>query len=209
MFTGNPTVFIVDDDASVLRSLSRLVRRMDYEPMTFASAEEFLSAESSPSGNSCLILDPHMPGLGGLELQRKLAAASDSCPVIFISGNGDIPASVQAMKQGAVTFLPKPFENEDLLKAIDEALEVHRCSLGVRKGKEDILSRIHSLTDRERDVMSHVITGELNKQIASRLGISEKTVKIHRSRVMAKMEIVSVAELVRGCEQVGFQPASP
>ncbi len=204
----NPTVYIVDDDASVLRSLSRLVRRMDYEPMTFASAEEFLSAETPPSSNFCLILDLHMPGLGGLELQRKLSSEPDSCPVIFISGDGDIPSSVQAMKQGAVTFLPKPFDSEDLLKAIDEALEVHRRSLSERKGKQEILSRIQSLTDRERDVLSHVITGDLNKQIASSLGISENTVKIHRSRVMAKMEIVSVAELVRGCELAGFKPAA-
>ncbi len=209
MSPKNPTVFIVDDDASVLRSLSRLMRSRDYEAVTFASAEEFLSAETPPSRNSCLVLDLHMPGLGGLELQRKLSSAPDSCPVIFISGDGDIPSSVQAMKQGAVTFLPKPFENEDLLKAIDEALEIHRRLLSEKKGKQEILSRIQSLTDRERDVMSHIITGELNKQIAARLAISEKTVKIHRSRVMAKMEIVSVAELVRCCALAGFLPASP
>ncbi len=176
--------------------------------MTFASAEEFLSAEIPPSCNSCLILDLHMPGLGGLELQRKLSSGPDSCPVIFISGDGDIPSSVQAMKQGAVTFLPKPFENEDLLKAIDEALAVHRRSLSERKAKQEILRRIHSLTDRERDVLSHIITGELNKQIASSLAISENTVKIHRSRVMAKMEMVSVAELVRCCALAGFKQAA-
>ncbi|MEO5917293.1 MAG: response regulator [Luteolibacter sp.] len=208
MSPENPTVFIVDDDVSVLRSLSRLMRQVDYEPRTFASAEEFLSSPDAGLANSCLVLDLRMPGLGGLELQRKLASVPASCPVIFISGDGDIPSSVQAMKQGAVTFLSKPFENEDLLKAIDEALEVHRRSMIARKGKDAILERIRDLTERERDVMSHVISGELNKQIAFHLGISENTVKIHRGRVMAKMNVVSVAELVRHCEQAGFQAAS-
>lgn len=207
MTSGKPAIFIVDDDASVLKSLSRLMRQMDYEPITFTSAEEFLSVRSSPFLNSCLILDLRLPGLGGLELQHKLCLSPDSCPVIFISGDGDIPASVQAMRQGAVTFLPKPFENEDLLQAVAEALETHRRSLRQKKRSQDILLRIRNLTDREREVMAHIITGELNKQIAFRLGISEKTVKIHRSRVMSKMQLVSVAELVRTCEQAGFHAA--
>ncbi|MEO7098620.1 MAG: response regulator [Luteolibacter sp.] len=203
-----PTVFIVDDDASVLRSLSRLARQADYEPSTFSSAEEFLDSQTAPPQHpACLVLDLGMPGLGGLELQRKLSDSPMSCPVIFISGNGNIPSTVQAMKQGAVTFLSKPFDQKDLLQAIREALEKHRQLLAAGEQLHAIRGRIEHLTGREQEVMAWVITGALNKQIAAYLKIAEKTVKVHRARVMEKMRAVSVAELVRLCDTAGFEPA--
>lgn len=203
-----PTVFLVDDDASVLRSLSRLVRHAGYQPQTFASAEAFLDMQSGPLLEpACLVLDLSMPGLGGLELQNKLSANGFTCPVIFVSGNGSIPMTVQAMKQGAVTFLSKPFDQDDLLEAIGEALEQHRASLTAGFHAQEMMERIASLTDREREVMAWVITGALNKQIASRLAIAEKTVKVHRGRAMAKMRAMSVAELVRFCDFAGFPAA--
>lgn len=205
----NPTVFIVDDDASVLRSLSRLVRQASYEPRTFPSAEEFLKCHTAPPLHpACLVLDLNMPGLGGLELQNTISSGPAPCPVIFISGNGSIPSTVQAMKQGAVTFLSKPFDNDDLLQAIAEALEKHRMLLTNEARIHAVRSRIEYLTSRERQVMAWVITGALNKQIASHLGIAEKTVKVHRGRVMAKMHVVSVAELVRLCDEAGFEVAN-
>jgi FixJ family two-component response regulator len=203
-----PTIFIVDDDASVLRSIARVVRQSGYEARTFASAEEFLSsAPLLPPQPACLVVDLTMPGIGGLELQRQLAATPGACPVIFISGNGTIPATVQAMKQGAVTFLSKPFDNEDLLRAIAEAVAQHRKSLSANEELHLIRQRLERLTDREREVMAWVITGALNKQIASQLGIVEKTVKVHRARVLEKMGVNSVAELVRRCAAVGFAAA--
>jgi FixJ family two-component response regulator len=208
MSAAPPTIFIVDDDASVLRSLSRLLRQADYEPLAFSSAEQFLESQAAPPQHpACLVLDLGMPGLGGLELQRRLSDGPAPCPVIFISGIGDIPSTVEAMKQGAVTFLPKPFDNEDLLRAIAEALEQHRKSLATGARLHAIWSHIRHLTEREREVMAWVITGALNKQIASYLGIAEKTVKVHRARVMEKMHAISVAELVRLCHEAGFQAA--
>lgn len=203
-----PIVFIVDDDRSLRRSLSRIVRLAGFEPRDFASAEEFLAARPyvTPSP-SCLVLDLRMPGIGGLELQRELAAGPAPCPVIFISGNGDIPATVQAMKQGAVTFLPKPFDHDDLLGAVDEALNRQRESMAAASRVGEIRERIESLSLREREVMAWVISGALNKQIAGELGIVEQTVKVHRARVMEKMHVVSVAELVRLCDLAGFKSA--
>jgi FixJ family two-component response regulator len=148
-----------------------------------------------------------MPGIGGLELQRELAADPSPCPVIFISGDGDIPTTVQAMKQGAVTFLPKPFDQDDLLKAIDEALNRQRELLATTSRVSAVRDRIESLSGREREVMAWVISGALNKQIAGELGIVEQTVKVHRARVMEKMRVVSVADLVRLCDTAGFQSA--
>lgn len=204
-----PTVFIIDDDAAVCRYLSRLMRQAGLEPRTFSSAEEFLEARNGPLRHpSCLVLDLQMPGLGGLALQRELASDPAPCPVIFISGNGDIPSTVQAMKQGAVTFLPKPFENEILLKAIDEALEQHGDRLLLVSQVDAIQEKVGRLTDREREVMGWVITGALNKQIGGELGIVEKTVKVHRARVMEKMCVSSVAQLVRLCDAVGFRAAA-
>jgi len=210
MPSATSTVFIVDDDASVLRSLARVVRQAGYEARTFDSAEEFLGdqppAQSMPA---CIVLDLTMPGIGGLELQRKLAASPAACPIIFISGNGTIPATVQAMKQGAVTFLSKPFDGEELLQAIAEALAKHRLLLDANAQLAVIRRRIASLTDREREVMAWVITGALNKQIAGQLDIVEKTVKVHRARVLEKMGVTSVAELVRRCAAVGFAAVQP
>ena len=203
-----PSVFIVDDDASVCRCLSRMARRAGLNALTFSSAEDFLGARPDPLLHpACLVLDLQMPGLGGLELQRELAAGPAPCPVIFISGNGDIPATVQAMKQGAVTFLTKPFEQDYLLHAIREAIDRHRGMLASVCQVQSLRERIDGLTEREQEVMAWVISGALNKQIAAELGIVEQTVKVHRARVMEKMHAVSIAELVRLCDAAGFEAA--
>ena len=202
------TVHIVDDDSSVRRSLSRIVRHAGLEAREFPSAEEVLASrpEATPHP-ACLIVDLQLPGLGGLELQRALATGPAPCPVIFISGHGDIPATVQAMKQGAVTFLSKPFDDGDLLGAIHEALDRHRALLDSASRTRTLRTRIDALTEREREVMAWVITGALNKQIAAGLGIVEQTVKVHRARVMEKMRVLSVADLVRVCDAAGFEAA--
>jgi FixJ family two-component response regulator len=203
-----PAVYIVDDDASVRRSLSRLVRQSGMDARAFASAEEYLLSHDKPVQQpACLVVDLTMPGLSGLDLQTELARRSNNRPVIFISGNADIPSTVRAMRQGAVTFLPKPFEPAELLRAIAEALEMCRKQLAADVEINDIAVRVGELTAREREVMSWVITGALNKQIAAELGIVERTVKVHRSRVMEKMQVLSVAELVRLCDAVAFAPA--
>ena len=205
-----PTVFIVDDDASVRRSLVRLVRQAGMEALSYGSAEEFLGSRTAPpAGPACLVVELQMPGRNGLELQRELARLKLGCPVIFISGNGDIPSTVQAMKQGAVSFLTKPFEPDELLYAIAEALQKHRRALTASSKKQEITQRLDRLTGREREVVSWVITGALNKQIAAELGIAEQTVKVHRSRVLEKIQVNSVAELVRLCGMADFAPALP
>ena len=204
-----PTVFIVDDDHSVLRSLSRLVRQAAYKPVTYSSADHFLDAIAhTPIQPACLLLDLHMPGMNGLELQNRLTTIPAACPIVFISGNATIPATVQAIKNGAVTFLAKPFDHDDLLQAIEEALEKHRAQISELTQTGSIHERISSLTDREREVMAWVISGTLNKQIAAELGIVEKTVKVHRARVMEKMQAASVADLVRLCVAAKFEAAS-
>ena len=184
-----PTVYIVDDDSSVRRSLSRIVRQAGFDARDFASAEEFLAADRPPAGlPACLLLDLRMPGIGGLELQRELAAGPAPCPVIFISGNGDIPATVQAMKQGAVTFLPKPFDHDDLLRSIDEAVNRQRELLAAASRVQEVRERIESLSIREREVMAWVISGALNKQIAGELGIVEQTVKVQTGGEVARAQ---------------------
>ena len=204
-----PIVFIVDDDPSVRRSLSRLARHANMEARTFHSAEEFLQLRPQVDGRACcMVLDLHMPGIGGLEFQSTLANSSLACPVIFISGNGDISATVKAMKQGAVTFLEKPFDNDDLLGAISEALDRHKALLESDSQERIVHARMRELTERETEVMAWIITGALNKQIAGKLGITEKTVKVHRARVLKKMSAPSVAELVRLCASVGFAAAN-
>ena len=210
MSPSPPTVFIVDDDASICRSLARLVRQAGLDGRTYPSAEAFLEAHPAPpSRPACLVVDLQMPGLSGLELQQRLLESHSSCPVVFISGNGDIPSTVRAMRQGAVTFLTKPFDNDDLLRAIGEGLEKHRTSLAAGHQVSGIRERMKLLTDRELEVMSWVITGALNKQIAAELNVVEKTVKVHRARVLEKMQAHSVAELVRLCALVGFAAAEP
>jgi FixJ family two-component response regulator len=206
MTDAAPIVFVVDDDPSVRKSLGRLLKSAGYRVETFASAREFLRRGEHPSPG-CVVLDVQLPELNGLELQQKLAGTADSLPIIFISGHGDIPMSVRAMKNGAVDFLPKPFMAKDLLRVIGEALERSR-----REQKEHLeISAIHKrlvqLTPREYEVLCNVIAGKLNKQIAAELGVGEKTVKVHRGHVMEKMEADSVAELVRLAERAGVVTA--
>lgn len=202
------TVFIVDDDASVCRSLARLVRQAGLEGKAFTSPESFLQVLKEPFTHpTCLVVDLQMPGLSGLDLQQHLSSSPAACPVIFISGNGDIPATVQAMRQGALTFLTKPFDNDDLLRAIAEALDKHRATLQSSARMRAICDRVNELSEREREVMAWLITGALNKQIGAELDIVEKTVKVHRARVLQKMQAGSVAELVRLCAVAGFAAA--
>jgi FixJ family two-component response regulator len=202
-----PTVFIIDDDPSVRKSLVRLLRSLGFDAETFASAELFL-ARKHYDGAGCIVLDVQMPGLSGMDLQDALSKADYSMPVIFITGHGNIPMSVEAMKRGAVDFLPKPFDDEELLQAVKKAVEKDRKAKSERAEVHDILRRIGQLTPREHEIFRHVITGMLNKQIALRLDIAEKTVKIHRGRVMEKLGVDSVAELVRLAEKAGIRPTT-
>jgi FixJ family two-component response regulator len=191
------TVFLVDDDVSVRKALERLIRAAGYEIKTFASSKAFLESKPESSKIGCLVLDVRMPGINGLELQQALDAADVRIPIIFITGHGDIPMSVSAMKAGAVDFLPKPVREETLLPAIKQALARAKRQRTEAVELDDIRRRLDSLTPREREVMELVVTGMMNKQIAHELGTVEKTIKVHRARVMDKMEVSSVAELVR------------
>jgi FixJ family two-component response regulator len=198
-------VFLVDDDPSVRKALTRLIKAAGYQVEAFASARDFLEWRNGPDrGSGCLILDVRMPGLSGLDLQQELLAAHAQLPIIFITGHGDIPMSVKAMKHGAVDFLPKPIKDTVLLKAVEQALARADHDLAEREELENIQRRLESLTPREREVLALVVKGLLNKQIAFQLGTVEKTVKVHRARVMAKMEVQSLAELVRIAERVGI-----
>jgi RNA polymerase sigma factor (sigma-70 family) len=200
---SEPVVFIVDDDASVRKGLERLVRSVGLRGKTFASAPEFLLCAGS-DGPSCLVLDVRMPGVSGLALQETLAAAGHRIPIIFITGHGDVTMSVRAMKAGAVDFLPKPFNDQDLLEAIQQSIARDRQAREVRTELQAIQQRADLLTPREREVLGLVVTGLLNKQIAAELGMSEKTVKVHRAQVMQKMQVSSVAQLVLLAEKIGL-----
>lgn len=189
-------MFVVDDDPAVRKSLARLLRSAAIDALTFASPEEFL-AHVPTDAAGCLILDIQLPGLDGLALQRELAARASDLPIIFLTGHGDVPRSVEAMKRGASDFLTKPVEDEILLRAVRLALEADRRGRNTRAEASEIRRRLESLTPREREVMEGVVAGRLNKQIGGDLGISEKTVKVHRGRVMEKMGAASIAELVR------------
>jgi len=207
MSEQNPNVFLVDDDASVRKGLSRLLRSAGLLVETFVSAQDFMNREPF-DGNVCLILDIRMPGLSGTDLFNQLCKADDSPPVVFITGHGDIPTGVRAMKEGAVDFLTKPVDDEKLLSAVRDALARGAVEREKHINANHTRQLVRTLTEREYEVFTYVITGMLNKQIAYDLGISEKTVKVHRGRVTDKLGAHSVAELVRLAEKAGVQPAN-
>ena len=199
----SPTVFVVDDYAPVRRSISRLLHTAGFAVAAFASAGEFL-AQYDPQTLGCLVLDLAMPTVNGLDLQRILAKAGSHLPIIFLTGQGDIPKSVEAMKHGASDFLTKPLDDEDLLGAVRVAIEKHRALRQEHAELAEIRARLDTLTPREREVLEYVVAGKLNKQIAGDLGTAEQTVKFHRAHVMHKMKAHSVAELIRLIEHCGI-----
>ena len=205
MTNESPVIYIVDDDPSMRKFLRRLVSLSGLQSETFTSAEEFLHSVH-PDTPGCLLLDVMMPGLSGLDLQRELSRAGLHMPIIFITGHGDIPMSVQAMKAGAVSFLTKPLQNQELLDAIQEAANLARAARNRRQELSSLRQHYELLTPRERQVFALVMTGGLNRQIAEELGISERTVKAHRKQVVKKMAVHSVAELVRIAERLGVTP---
>lgn len=206
MSDDTPIVFVVDDDVSVRESLELLIRFAGWQPALFASAEEFL-AHPRVSVPNCLILDVSLPDLDGLELQKLIASDRTDMPIIFITGHGDIPMTVQAMKAGAVEFLTKPFDDEVLLSAIQHAIERSRSALGREEEIQELRDCYASLTPREREVMALVVAGLLNKQVGSKLGISEITVKAHRGKLMQKMKADSLADLVKMAVRLRLAPA--
>ncbi|HKN72652.1 MAG TPA: response regulator [Terriglobales bacterium] len=207
MLQVTPIVFVVDDDVSVRESLELLIRCQDWRPETFSSAQEFLDYPRALVP-SCLVLDVSLPGLNGLDLQKHVAGERTDMPIIFITGHGDVPMTVQAMKAGAVEFLTKPFNDDVLLAAIRAALERSRVALSLETEMRVLRDRYASLSPRERQVMALVVSGLLNKQVGGELGISEITVKAHRGKVMQKMKADSLADLVKMAARLRFAPAA-
>jgi FixJ family two-component response regulator len=208
MTGGKPVVYVVDDDPSVGKALERLLRSAGHDVRTFTSALEFLDGRERETP-ACLVLDLNMPGLNGLELQEYLADTEISLPIVFITGYGTVPESVKAMKAGAVDFLQKPFSEEDFLEAISRAIETDRRARQDQERLKQLRERMKTLTPREYEVFRLVVTGMLNKQIAFQLATVEKTVKVHRARVMAKMGAQSVADLVRFADKLGTVSSPP
>ena len=202
------TVYIVDDDASVRRGLSNLVRSVGLQAEVFASASEFLAVKR-PDAPACLILDVRLPGLSGLDFQAELAKARNQIPIIFITGHGDIPMTVKAMKAGAIEFLTKPFRDQDLLDAIRVALERARAMLESEQSAAQLRSKFAALTPREQEVMAWVTGGLLNKQVAAEIGVTEVTVKVHRAKLTKKMGAKSLAELVVMADILGIRRTKP
>ncbi len=196
------TVYVVDDDPSMRKAVNRLCQAAGLEVKMFASAREFLN-HGAPVSPACLVLDLQMPGECGLDLQAEMAARGIQTPIVFITGHGDIPMSVRAMRAGAVDFLTKPFNNQNLLAVIRAAISKDLLFRPIQAEKEALQRRLEALTPREREVFNYVIKGWLNKQIADQLGASEQTIKVHRARVMQKMQVTSVAELVQAAVKLG------
>ena len=201
--TCTPTVFVVDDDASVLTSLSRLLQSAGFNVSAFACARAFLESDSF-SKPGCLVLDVQMPGLSGVELQQMLNEKKSALPIVFLSGNSELRTGVQAMKRGAFDFLTKPVEAESLLEAVRLSIETNRVTRAHQAAEADIVQRLATLTPREREVLPLVVAGQMNKQVAARLGTVEKTIKVHRARVMAKLQVRTFADLVCLANRAGI-----
>jgi FixJ family two-component response regulator len=203
-----PIVCVVDDDPSFLRAVTRLLRAGGYEVKTFSSATGFLQNPPPPDSPGCVIVDLQMPGLSGLDLQEALAKRNNPLPVVFLTGHGDIPTSVRAMRRGAEDFLTKPVKKQALFEAVERALARHAKDRAQWVRQAELQARFSTLTPREQEVLAHVLCGQLNKQVAGDLGTSERTIKAHRANIMAKLEVQSVAELARLAQEAGFSVIS-